>query len=40
MSILQLLDWIIIAGYFAIILALAWWVIKLWQEDSIDLKGH
>jgi SSS family solute:Na+ symporter len=36
MSTLQPLDWIIIAGYFAIILGLAWWVIKQRQETSTD----
>ncbi len=35
-STLQPLDWIIIAGYFAIILGLAWWVIKQKQETSTD----
>jgi len=33
---LQTLDWIIVAGYFAIILGLAWWVIKQRQETSTD----
>ena len=36
MSTLQTLDWIIIAGYFAIILGLAWWVIKQRQDTSTD----
>jgi SSS family solute:Na+ symporter len=36
MSTLQTLDWIIIAGYFAIILGLAWWVIKQRQDNSTD----
>lgn len=36
MSTLQALDWIIIAGYFAIILGLAWWVIKQRQDTSTD----
>ncbi len=35
-STLQPLDWIIIAGYFAIILGLAWWVIKQRQDTSTD----
>jgi solute:Na+ symporter, SSS family len=35
-STLQPLDWIIIAGYFAIILGLAWWVIKQNKETSTD----
>ncbi len=36
MSTLQTLDWIIIAGYFAVILGLAWWVIKQRQDTSTD----
>lgn len=36
MSTLQTLDWIIIAGYFALILSLAWWVIKQRQDTSTD----
>jgi len=36
MSTLQSLDWIIIAGYFLIILGLAWWVIKQRQDTSTD----
>ncbi len=36
MSTLQALDWIIIAAYFLIILALAWWVIKQRQDTSTD----
>jgi solute:Na+ symporter, SSS family len=36
MSTLQPLDWIIIACYFAIILGLAFWVIKQHQKDSTD----
>ena len=36
MCTLQTLDWLIISGYFALILGLAWWVIKQRQEDSID----
>jgi SSS family solute:Na+ symporter len=36
MSTLQTLDWIIIAGYFGIILSLAWWVIKQRQDTSTD----
>jgi SSS family solute:Na+ symporter len=36
MSTLQALDWIIIAGYFALILGLAWWVIKQRQDNSTD----
>ena len=34
MSTLQTADWIVIAGYFAIILGLAWWVIRKRQETS------
>jgi len=30
------IDWIVIAGYFAIIIALAWWVIKQRQDTSTD----
>ena len=36
MSTLHYLDWIIIVGYFAIILGLAWWVIKQKNENSED----
>ncbi len=36
MSTLTGIDWIIIAGYFAIILGLAWWVIKKRQDNSTD----
>jgi SSS family solute:Na+ symporter len=36
MGTLQNLDWIIIAGYFLIIMALAWWVIKQRQDTSTD----
>ena len=36
MSTLQTLDWIIIAGYFTIILGLAWWVIRQKQDTSTD----
>jgi SSS family solute:Na+ symporter len=36
MSTLQTLDWIIILGYFMIILGLAWWVIKQRQNTSTD----
>jgi solute:Na+ symporter, SSS family len=36
MSTLATLDWIIIAGYFSIILGVAWWVIKQRQETSVD----
>jgi SSS family solute:Na+ symporter len=30
------IDWVVIAGYFAIILAIAWWVIKQRQDTSTD----
>lgn len=36
MTTLAALDWIIILGYFGIILGLAWWVIKQRQETSTD----
>jgi SSS family solute:Na+ symporter len=36
MSNLHTLDWLIILGYFMIILGLAWWVIKQRQETSTD----
>ena len=34
MSVLHTLDWIVIAGYFTIILGLAWWVIKKQKNTS------
>ena len=36
MSTLHPVDWIIIAGYFLVILGLAWWVIKKRQDTSTD----
>lgn len=36
MSTLTTIDWLVIAGYFAIILGLAWWVIKKRQNTSTD----
>ena len=33
---IQTLDWIIVAGYFLVILGLAWWVIKQKQKTSTD----
>ncbi len=36
MSTLHTLDWIVIAGYFCVILGLAWWVIKQRQDNSTD----
>ncbi len=35
-SSLVLIDWLVIAGYFAIILGLAWWVIKKQKKTSDD----
>lgn len=36
MSILHPIDWVVICGYFSIILGLAWWVIKRQQQTSTD----
>lgn len=36
MTVLQTLDWLVIAGYFAIVLGLAWWVMKKQQKTSTD----
>ncbi|MBU0472985.1 MAG: sodium:solute symporter [Bacteroidetes bacterium] len=36
MSVLEPLDWVVIALYFGVILGLAWWVIKQKQKDSTD----
>jgi len=36
MTALHPIDWIVIAGYFLIILGLAWWVIKKRQETPTD----
>lgn len=36
MTTLQPLDWIIVVGYFVIILGLAWWVIKQKQDTPTD----
>jgi len=36
MGTLATIDWIVIAGYFAIILGLAWWVIKQKQDNTTD----
>lgn len=33
---IQALDWVIVAGYFAIILGLAWWVIQKQKKTSTD----
>lgn len=36
MTTLHIIDWLIILGYFGIILGLAWWVIKQRQKNSED----
>jgi SSS family solute:Na+ symporter len=36
MSVLHPIDWIVIAGYFTIIIGLAWWVIKKRQNTTTD----
>ena len=36
MGTIHVIDWVIIAGYFALILGLAWWVIRQRQETSDD----
>ncbi|MEJ2053806.1 MAG: sodium:solute symporter [Calditrichaceae bacterium] len=36
MSVLSPIDWIVIAGYFMIIIGLAWWVIKKREDTSTD----
>jgi SSS family solute:Na+ symporter len=36
MSTLHALDWVVIAGYFCVILGLAWWVIKQRQDNPTD----
>lgn len=36
MSVLSPIDWIVIAGYFSIIIGLAWWVIKKRQNTTTD----
>lgn len=36
MSVLQTLDWLVIAGYFTIVLGLAFWVMKKQQKTSTD----
>lgn len=42
MKVLHLIDWLVIAGYFAIILGLAWWVIKRQKQttDGYFLAGR
>jgi hypothetical protein len=32
MGVLHTVDWLVIAGYFGIILGLAWWIIKRQQK--------
>ena len=36
MGTLNYIDWLVIAGYFAVIIGLAWWVIKQRQDTSTD----
>ena len=36
MNSLVTLDWVVIAGYFALLLGVAWWVVAQKQEDSED----
>ncbi|MCG6958892.1 Na+/glucose cotransporter, partial [bacterium BMS3Abin03] len=36
MSTITTVDWLVIAGYFAIIAGLAWWVIKRRQDNAAD----
>jgi solute:Na+ symporter, SSS family len=36
MGLLQTLDWIVIAGYFCILLAVAWWVVKKQKDNAAD----
>ena len=36
MSTITTIDWLVIAGYFAIIAGLAWWVIKRRQDNAAD----
>lgn len=36
MSVLTTIDWLVIAGYFAIVLGLAWWVIKRQKKTTTD----
>lgn len=33
---MELLDWLVIAGYFALLLGVAWWVIKQGQDSAED----
>src|SRR5512136_2231380 len=36
MAVIQPIDWIIVVGYFALILGLAWWVMRQKQRTSTD----
>jgi len=36
MGLLQTLDWIVIAAYFCILLAVAWWVVKKQKDNAAD----
>jgi SSS family solute:Na+ symporter len=36
MGVLHTVDWLVIAGYFGIILGLAWWIIKRQQKTSTE----
>lgn len=36
MSVLSYIDWIVIAGYFAIIIGISWWVIRKRQKTAAD----
>ena len=36
MGLLQTLDWIVIAAYFGILLAVAWWVVKKQKDNAAD----
>ena len=36
MNSLQTLDWVVLGGYFAVLLGVAWWVIRQKQETSED----
>ena len=36
MNSLATLDWVVIAGYFALLLGVAWWVVSQKQKNSED----
>lgn len=42
MQTLQWIDWTIVAAYFVLLLGIAWWGMKKWQETAEDyfLAGH